>query len=155
MLRDTEESRRTPAGIACPEADDRALLAELRSRGLSVTRPRLVVLRVVRTMEIAPSAGRVYERVKQALPGVSRATIYRNLHALASAGLLEERLGAASSRFEPGPRPHQQFVCLRCARVFDLPAPPDRAWEVPAGFEVVGQRVELYGRCAACDALPA
>jgi Fe2+ or Zn2+ uptake regulation protein len=143
---------RTSTGIAWPAADDRALLAEIRSRGLSVTRPRLVVLKVVRTMDTAPSAGRVYERVKRALPGVSRATIYRNLHALASAGLLEDRCIVTAPRLEPTLRPHRRFVCLRCARVFDMPeTAAERAWDLPEGFEVIGQRVELYGRCASCE----
>lgn len=100
-------------------------------------------------MDADPSPRRVYERVKRDLPGVSRATIYRNLHALTTAGLLSDRLGISRARYEVNSRPHGRFICLGCGQTLDLPGVA-KAVDVPAGFEVVGQRVELYGRCPSC-----
>jgi Fe2+ or Zn2+ uptake regulation protein len=56
-------------------------------------------------------------------------------------------------RFDGNVAPHDHFTCLRCGRIFDVPAAARR--EAPrlgdgAGFEVLNHRIEFYGRCGAC-----
>ena len=125
----------------------------LRDRGLRLTRPRRIILDVVRATDAHPTAAFVYRRVRRRLPRVSLATVYRNLRMLAAEGFLAERADAAGMRFDGNTGPHDHFTCLACGRISDVPARAGRAGRrLPArtGFEVLDHRTEYYGRCGAC-----
>jgi len=97
----------------------------LRDRGLRLTRPRRIILDVVRATDAHPTAAFVYRRVRRRLPRVSLATVYRNLRMLAAEGF----------------------------RIDDVPAPAqrtDRRLPARTGFEVLDHRTEYYGRCRVC-----
>ena len=73
-------------------------LDTLRARGLRLTRPRRLILDVVRATDAHPTAAFVYQRVRRRLPRVSLATVYRNLRMLAAEGFLAERADDAGMR---------------------------------------------------------
>jgi Fe2+ or Zn2+ uptake regulation protein len=129
-------------------------LDTLRARGLRLTRPRRIILDVVRATDAHPTAAFVYERVRRLLPRVSLATVYRNLRMLAAEGFLAERTDAAGLRFDGNTGPHDHFTCLTCGRIYDVPAraapSARRRIAVRTGFEVLDHRTEYYGRCGAC-----
>jgi Fur family transcriptional regulator, peroxide stress response regulator len=126
----------------------------LRARGKRLTRPRRIILDVVRASDAHPSAAAVYRQVRRRLPRVSLATVYRNLRMLAAEGLLSERAGVAGMRFDGNTAVHDHFTCVACGRICDVPAlaPPRVRARVASrtGFEVLSQRIEFYGRCGAC-----
>src|SRR5438270_9062676 len=68
-----------------------------RARGKRLTRPRRIILDVVRASDAHPSALMVYRQVRRRLPRVSLATVYRNLRMLAAEGVLSERATAAGT----------------------------------------------------------
>lgn len=124
----------------------------LRARGLRLTRPRRVILEMVRATEAHPSAALVYKRVRRLLPRVSLGTVYRNLRRLAAEGLVQERTEPGGLRFDSNTTPHDHFTCVACGRIVDIPRRrrqrPPRA---PAPeLEILSHRVEFYGRCGAC-----
>ncbi len=126
----------------------------LRDRGLRLTRPRRIILDVVRATDAHPTAAFVYRRVRRRLPRVSLATVYRNLRMLAAEGFLAERADEAGMRFDGNTGPHDHFTCLACRRIYDVPARAEpgapRRLSARTGFEVLDHRTEYYGRCAAC-----
>lgn len=128
----------------------------LRARGLRLTEPRRVILQTVRGTNRHPSAAVVYRLVRRRLPGVSLATVYRNLRMLAAHGVLAERSDAAGLRFDGNTGTHDHFTCLVCRRIYDVPpranAAGRRAVSARTGFEVIDHRIEFYGRCAGCRA---
>ena len=117
-------------------------LDTLRARGLRLTRPRRLILDVVRATDVHPTAVFVYQRVRRRLPRVSLATVYRNLRMLAAEGFLAERTDAGGLRFDGNTGPH------------DVPARAERSGRrrvaARTGFEVLDHRTEYYGRCGAC-----
>jgi Fur family transcriptional regulator, peroxide stress response regulator len=129
-------------------------LDPLRARGLRLTRPRRLILDVVRATDAHPTAALVYRRVRRRLPRVSLATVYRNLRMLATEGFLAERADTGGKRFDGNTGPHDHFTCLVCGRIYDVPAGtgPEGRRRVAArtGFEVLDHRTEYYGRCGAC-----
>lgn len=129
-------------------------LDTLRARGLRLTRPRHLILDVVRASDTHPTAAFVYRRVRRRLPRVSLATVYRNLRMLAAEGLLAERADAAGMRFDGNSSPHDHFTCLACGRIYDVPARSERSLRpriaTRPGFEVLDHRTEYYGRCGPC-----
>jgi Fur family ferric uptake transcriptional regulator len=126
----------------------------LRARGLRLTRPRQIILETVRATAAHPTAAAVYQRVRRRLPRVSLATVYRNLRRLAAEGLLRERVDPTGLRFDGNTAQHDHFTCLACGRIYDVPPTGAREGRprLPgrAGFEVLDQRIEFYGRCGAC-----
>ena len=126
----------------------------LRARGLRLTKPRRLILDVVRATDVHPTAAFVYRRVRRRLPRVSLATVYRNLRVLAAEGFLAERADAAGLRFDGNAEPHDHFTCLACGRIHDVPARRARAVRVrlaaQTGFEVLNHRTEYFGRCGDC-----
>jgi len=126
----------------------------LRARGLRLTRPRQLIIDVVRATDVHPTAALVYQRVRRRLPRVSLATVYRNLRMLAAEGFLAERADVAGMRFDGNTGPHDHFTCLVCGRIFDVPVRAGRTRRrritARTGFEVLDQRTEYYGRCRAC-----
>jgi Fe2+ or Zn2+ uptake regulation protein len=126
----------------------------LRARGLRLTAPRRLILDVVRATDLHPSAATVYRRVRRRLPGVSLATVYRNLRMLAAHGLLAERVEAAGLRFDANTSPHDHFTCVVCGRIYDVPRLADAGVRLALGsgmgFEVLDHRIEFSGRCARC-----
>ena len=129
-------------------------LDTLRARGLRLTRPRRLILDVVRATDAHPTAAFVYRRVRRRLPRVSLATVYRNLRMLAAEGFLAERADEAGMRFDGNTGPHDHFTCLACGRIYDVAARVERSvgrrLSARTGFEVLDHRTEYYGRCGAC-----
>jgi Fe2+ or Zn2+ uptake regulation protein len=68
-----------------------------------------------------PFAREIYRRVHKKLPGISLATVYRNLHNLVEEGKIRTLLvDEQGTRFDPETREHDHFICERCGRVVDL-----------------------------------
>lgn len=90
---------------------------------------------------------------KRHVPGMSIATVYRNIGSLVEdKWLTTVDLPGAASRYEvAGKQHHHHFRCTDCEKVFelagcDLPARP----MLPKGFRVTGHEIFLYGSCADC-----
>src|SRR5437899_11640753 len=94
----------------------------LRDRGLRLTRPRRIILDVVRATDAHPTAAFVYRRARRRLPRVSLATVYRNLRMLAAEGFLAERADEAGMRCDGKTGPPDHFTCPACRRIHHEPA---------------------------------
>ncbi|MET0332727.1 MAG: transcriptional repressor [Rhizobacter sp.] len=97
----------------------------------------------------------VLESAQGDVPGLSIATVYRNLRALQDDGeLTAVNLPGENPRFELSHHHHHHhFQCKQCQRVFDVHAcPGDLSNLAPAGFIVEAHELTLYGRCSDCAA---
>jgi Fur family transcriptional regulator, ferric uptake regulator len=137
----------------------------LRSVGQRVTQPRVAVLaHILAAGEDHLSAEDVLALVSEHDDGVHRATVYRTLDGLVTAGLLRHvhlDRGLTAYHLVKAPRPdgrhHLHAQCSSCGRVVDLPANVlgDTATRVrsASGFELDASHVALSGRCADCVSL--
>ena len=136
---------------------EKAAGAALVDRGLRRTRPREVVLDVVRGTDSHPTAEQVHGLVRRRLPRVSLGTVYRNLRRLVEAGLVKE-LPGPHARFDGNVTEHHHFTCTACGRIVDvagaLAAGPARALSARVasltGLGITHQRIQFYGRCGPC-----
>lgn len=99
----------------------------------------------------------VLDAAQSQVPGLSVATVYRNLKALQESGeITVVTLPGDSPRYESDRHDHHHhFQCVACHRVFDVHGcPGDLAHLAPAGFSVERHELTLYGRCAECAPPP-
>lgn len=90
---------------------------------------------------------------KQNVPGLSIATIYRNIAALVEEGWLTAvPLPGAAARYEvAGKQHHHHFQCQDCEKVFELSGCDiDIHPQLPKGFRMTGHEFVMYGICAEC-----
>ncbi|MCM5680644.1 transcriptional repressor [Schlegelella sp. S2-27] len=95
----------------------------------------------------------VLEAAQAGAPGLSIATVYRNLRTLLDEGELRAvLLPGENARYElAGGGHHHHFQCLACDRVFEVDAcPGNLASLAPPGFIVEDHDLTLYGRCSEC-----
>lgn len=96
----------------------------------------------------------VLEVAQAAAPGLSIATVYRNLKLMVDEGEIRTvMLPGENTRYELAGdgHHHHHFQCTRCQRVFEVEAcPGDLASLAPAGFTVEDHDLTLYGRCREC-----
>lgn len=121
----------------------------LRRHGVLPSAQRLAVASYVLTTDEHPSADRVWERAREALPMISRATVYNTLNLFVAKGLLRSFvLGGDRLVFDPKLEPHHHLVDETTGRIHDV------AWsalevrrvdEIP-GYDVDGVEVVLRGR---------
>lgn len=117
------------------------------------TRQRAAILGAIRKADRPLSPQEIHAAARRQLPKLGLATVYRAIR-----GLQEDVLLAAVAvpgepdRYETAGKPHHHhFYCNACARVFEMhgcPGPLNRL--APAGFEVDGHELLLYGRCETC-----
>lgn len=125
-----------------------------RERGLAMTVQRRVILRELLERTDHPTADRIYESVRERLPGLSRTTVYRVLEAFVGAGVASKVFHPdAVARFDPVGERHHHLVCESCGRLFDLEAAA--VGEVPlprsrAGFVIHDYSINFTGLCSDC-----
>jgi Fur family peroxide stress response transcriptional regulator len=142
-------------------ADDDAFVAHCRARGLLVTEQRRAIYAVLAASREHPSAEQIHHAVRDQLPHLSLATVYKNLEALRTIGAVSDvNTLHEHGRYEaalPGTGaglPHHHLVCISCRKVLDL---HDRrldgirlAPRAVQGFEVRAVRVQVEGLCPEC-----
>ena len=80
------------------------------------SKQRQAILRVVRGTDTHPSAEWIYEHVREEIPSIGLATVYRNLRLLKDAGKIEELHGTkGTARFDANLSPHYHFFAIAAA----------------------------------------
>jgi Fe2+ or Zn2+ uptake regulation protein len=139
-----------------PSLQRSELTRALESHGYRLTRQRAVVFDYLAGVTAHPTAEEVYTAVKQELPSISLATVYKGLESLVASGVAQKlTYGDASARYDARMDDHQHCRCLGCGRVADLEVreggePLLSRYLVPPDFSVSRVRVEATGYCSRC-----
>lgn len=125
--------------------------------GLAATHQRQIIYETVMSLPGHPGAEAVYDKVRQKVPAISLATVYKNIRIFLDSGILQEvSLHHGSLRVEPNRRPHHHLVCTRCKSISDLDEaelePVRLRRKLPRGFELERFAVDVLGICQACSA---
>ena len=100
---------------------DTELTGLLRSRGLRVTSPRLVIHRQLRARDRHVTAEEAHDAVAAVLPGISLPTVYATLELFEELGIVRRvQAGRGAVRYDPRTDVHHHAVCRRCGRVEDF-----------------------------------
>jgi len=132
----------------------------LRDAGGRVTRQRLLVADALSTVARQVTAQELYERLRRHDPRIGRATVFRTLEALVAAGVARrlEQDGHVYGYVACRPEHHHHLACDRCGRVEEIDegyiAPVAERVSLDLGFTIDDARMDFYGRCSRCAALP-
>lgn len=131
------------------------LVSELKRLGIRVTAQRLAVAKVLLSSHDHPTAQDIYERVRSQLPHITMGTVYNTINTLARHGVISPLPFAESTRYDANVSSHANLVCVRCGSISDAvdDGIVSRLREhvtAPSGFQVLSQRVDLYGVCPSC-----
>lgn len=136
-------------------------LDDFRSRckeqGLAFTFQRQVIYEAIVDSHGHPTPELIYEQVRQRIPSISLATVYKNVKTFLDFGVLREvTLHHGSLRLESNVAPHHHLVCSSCKEIFDIDESAVKPvqlpkTELPAGFSIKQCRVEFVGLCKSCQ----
>ena len=121
----------------------------LKDHGIKPSAQRLAVAEYVLHTPEHPSAEKVWARVRERFPMISRATIYNTLNLFVEQGLLGAlHLAPDSVLFDANTDRHHHFIDEESGRIYDVPwnQIEVRNAELPPGFEVNAYQVVLRGR---------
>lgn len=94
----------------------------LVKQGIQPSAQRLAIAAYVLFTDEHPSADLVFERVKEAVPLVSRATVYNTLTLFAERGLLRTLvITEGKVLFDPKLEQHHHFIDEETERIVDIP----------------------------------
>lgn len=138
--------------------EDEHLRQALEHAGWRYTRQRATVFAWLRQSHGHPTAEQVFAGVREHIPNISLATVYKALEALVHAGVAS-RLADDNgpTRYDGRSEPHYHLRCAQTGELIDLPLPYDpRLLDkldpqlIEAlrrqGYEITGHRLELLGR---------
>jgi Fur family transcriptional regulator, peroxide stress response regulator len=123
---------------------------------MRATPQRRAVLEVLTESTDHPTASQVLDRVRQRVPELGGATVYRTLALLVASGTVAEiRLGDGRAvRYDHTTDRHDHLVCVDCGRVEDVSIPIGRKVldqiAASTSFTPIHYEVKVHGRCADC-----
>lgn len=149
-------------GLCIPSMPDFTKTAEqtlrqaLDSKGQRYTAQRASVYSYLISTDAHPTADEVFLHVRESVPGISLATVYKSLETLVGCGLAVKLAYAdGSARYDGRTDDHHHLRCVSCGSVMDLPGRADdrevaRLAASAEQFRVTGYRLELTGYCNEC-----
>jgi len=121
----------------------------LEQHGIQPSAHRVAVAEYVLDTREHPSADRVWARVRERFPMISRATVYNTLNLFVEKGLLRElHLAPDSVLFDPKMDRHHHFIDEDTGQIHDVPWDQVAVRQAKAlpGFEVQDYQVVMRGR---------
>jgi Fur family ferric uptake transcriptional regulator len=142
-----------PGGADAPPVAALDRLEKLcAQKGLRLTEQRRVIARVLSAAADHPDVDQVHRRASAIDPRISIATVYRTVRLFQEASILERHdFGDGRARYEEAPSEHHDhLIDVQSGEVIEFRNEEiERLQERIAhelGFELVGHRLELYGR---------
>ncbi len=132
---------------------------EIRAAGKRMTRTRLAVLSALESTKYPLSPSELYAHLKRQNVAIDQVTIYRNLNALKSIGLVRQLKLHQEEQFryemKEGREHHHHIRCKSCGRIEDLLLCPLKKLTAMIEREtryIVGDHsLEFSGWCPQCQ----
>ena len=128
------------------------------SKGLKSTRQRDMILDCFLSCDQHLSTEELYLKLKESMPGIGFATVYRTLKLFAESGIAREiQFGDGQTRYEHlhAGEHHDHLVCTRCGAIMEFENETIEKLQAEVarnhGFTIVNHKLELYGICAKCN----
>jgi Fur family peroxide stress response transcriptional regulator len=132
----------------------KSMVEKLKEHHHKLTPQRLAIIKILSESEGHPSVEDIYRQLQRNFPGVSEATVYRNIVLLKSLGEVFELGFAGESTHYDGLKPYPHIVCIKCRKIIDpdLESLNAMTTEISqeSGFEILTYRLDFFGICPDC-----
>jgi len=128
-------------------------IERLREQGYRLTGVRKLVVHSILKLRGHWTIQEIEKKIKNEVPGLGTATLYRTVHLLAKEQILSEtKIGRGAARYEvAGKSHHDHLTCLQCGLIVEFEnASIEKLQKQIAdrlGFHLADHRMELYGNC--------
>lgn len=141
--------------IAAQNTANPVLRRALETHGHRYTAQRAAVYEYLRNVTTHPTADEIFTQVREVMPDISLATVYKALETFVAAGVARKlTLGAGPSRYDARTDDHHHVRCLGCGIVRDVGGTHDskliEGFKNEGDFEILDYRLELLGYCPTC-----
>lgn len=129
---------------------------QLRSQGYRLTPQRLAILRILRESGKHLTPSEVYQRARDAMPGLTEATVYRTLSFLTEQGLaLAAHVGNGQLIYEIAEHDHHHLICRSCGSTQEIDHTALKAlyeeFQARTGYQIDSIHVTFFGLCPDCQ----
>jgi Fe2+ or Zn2+ uptake regulation protein len=130
--------------------------AQLRARGNRMTPQRLAILRILSDAGRHLTPLEIYELARQAMPGLTEATVYRTLNFLSGQGMvLAAHVGYGQLVYEIADHEHHHLICRQCGGAqeisHDLLKTLYQQFQSSTGYRIDSLHVTFFGLCPDCQ----
>jgi Fur family transcriptional regulator, ferric uptake regulator len=131
-------------------------LSRLRSQGYRLTPQRLAILQILHESGDHLTPTEIYQLAREALPGITEATVYRTLNFLTEQGLvLAAHIGRGKLVYEIGEHDHHHLICRTCGETCEI----DHTYledlyqelQVKTGYCIDSTHMTFFGLCPKCQ----
>ena len=125
------------------------VVEQLQRHGIQPSAHRVAVAQYVLTTEDHPSADRVWARVRERFPMISRATVYNTLNLFVEKALLRElHLSPESVVFDPNMERHHHLIDQDTGSIHDVPWNQVEVCNIERlpEYEISDYQVVMHGR---------
>jgi len=134
----------------------KSMVDKLKEHNHKLTPQRFAIIKILSESKGHPSVEDIYKQLQRDFPGISEATVYRNILLMKSLGEVLELGFAGESTHYDGrkPHPHPHIVCNKCRKIIDpdLDSLNEMMKEIneESGFEILTYRLDFFGICPEC-----
>lgn len=120
------------------------------------SKKRQAILDCLRSTDNHPTAEWIYEHLQIQYPGLSLATVYRNLSQLKTAGMISSRgIIGGHEHFDAKTEPHSHAICSQCGAIIDVEDMQVSqelicAVESVTGYRISEASLQFTGVCKNC-----
>lgn len=120
------------------------------------SKQRELVLEIIKSTQIHPTAEQVYKMVSKVDSKISRSTVYRNINILVESKTIEKiSMMTGPDRFDYIHKPHHHAVCEICGKVFDFEYQFEtekiaKSIQKQTGVETKVKSITINGICEKC-----
>ena len=129
---------------------------QLRERGFRMTPQRMAIIHALHQKGAHLSPTEVFALVRETLPGLTEATVYRTLEFLAENGLARSaHIGNGHFVYEIAQQDHHHLICRKCSSEVQIDHTALENLfvdlESSSGFRFIDSHVTFFGLCPVCQ----
>jgi len=131
-------------------------VTHLRERGFRLTPQRRAILRILYNDKGHLSPAEVFQKVQQAMPGITEATVYRTLTFLGEQGLImPTHIGNGHYVYEYAEHNHHHLICRGCGHTLEIDQQAldalSQQLEMQTGYQISVTHLTFMGLCPTCQ----
>ena len=123
-----------------------------------LTKQRKIILEQLQSVRTHPTAEEIFKMVKKHLPGISLATVYRNLDFLEKNNKilkLKHKNNEQKAHYDGFPTQHYHLICKNCGAIIDIDdcgcvLLDNKKLGKKYGFKIDPTSIEIMGTCNKC-----